>query len=61
MKRCWSTIFTESGENTYFATDSLENKSLTLPPATLRKADPQKPVIKRKMKYTADENENEID
>lgn len=38
----------------HFATLSLGNRSLTLPPATLRKVDPKKPVRNRKIKKTAE-------
>jgi hypothetical protein len=37
----------------YFAIVEFGNISLTLPPATLKKADPQNPVISRKIKKTA--------
>jgi len=37
----------------YFAIVEFGNISLTLPPATLKKADPQNPVIRRKTKKTA--------
>ena len=37
---------------THFATVALENISLTLPPATERNADPQKPVMNRNTKST---------
>jgi len=37
----------------YFAIVEFGNISLTLPPATLRKADPHSPVIRRKIKKTA--------
>jgi hypothetical protein len=37
----------------YFAMLESRNISLTLPPATLKKADPQNPVIRRKTKKTA--------
>jgi len=40
-------------ENTHVPTIALGNMSLTLPPATLRKAAPQNPVIKRKSRKTA--------
>lgn len=39
--------------NTHFATVASENRSLTLPPATLRKAAPQKPITNRNIKYTS--------
>lgn len=37
---------------TYVATFSFSNKSLTLPPATLRNAELQHPVIKRNIRKT---------
>ena len=37
----------------YFAIFEFGNMSLTLPPATLKNADPQNPVIRRKTKKTA--------
>ena len=40
-------------ENTHVPTIALENISLTLPPATLRKAAPQNPVTKRKIRKTS--------
>lgn len=39
--------------NAYFATVAFENMSLTLPPATDRNADPQNPVMNRKIRYTS--------
>lgn len=39
--------------NSHFATVALENKSLTLPPATLRNAEPQNPVTNRNTRKTA--------
>ena len=38
---------------THVATFALSNKSLTLPPATLRKADPHSPVRNRKTRYVS--------
>lgn len=38
---------------TYLATFWLTNRSLTLPPATLRNAELQKPVMKRKTRKVA--------
>jgi hypothetical protein len=40
-------------ENTHVPTLALGNISLTLPPATLRKAAPQNPVAKRKIRKTS--------
>ena len=42
-------------ENTHVPTIALGNISLTLPPATLRKAAPQNPVTKRKTRKTSAE------
>jgi hypothetical protein len=39
-------------ENTHVPTIALGNISLTLPPETLRKAAPQNPVAKRKIRKT---------
>ncbi len=43
-------VYTAIGQATFTSS----NRSLTVPPATLRKAELQKPVIKRKMRYTAE-------
>lgn len=40
-------------ESTHVPTIELGNISLTLPPPTLRKAAPQNPVAKRKIRKTA--------
>jgi len=40
-------------ESTHVPTIALGNISLTLPPATLRKAAPKNPVTKRKIRKTA--------
>jgi len=39
--------------DTYFPTCVFENISAALPPTTFRNADPQNPVMNRKMRYTA--------